>query len=313
MPSRWAASAVLSQVISVVPIKWQAYRTPSASLDEFGGPSPRRHAFSPEGLQRTLSPGPRTAVAARPEPCQTPLDKGFSRALRRQPTLVPVPHVTLSGVDGRPSFRLGTPPGRGELLPVTRNPDLVGTRTDPDGNGRRAAPTITRRSSLPSGRAVVGGLLVTLAVLGTYFAATAGDSGPDTQYVVAARAIDQGERLSEGDLRMVAMDLSAGVADHAFRETDALRGAVALAPLREGSLIEASQVLPPSVAAEEPLEPTHELSLRLPVEQAVDGALNRGERVDVLATYGTGDEAITVVVTRDALVTAIGHPDDAGL
>jgi Flp pilus assembly protein CpaB len=154
---------------------------------------------------------------------------------------------------------------------------------------------------------------VTLAALGTFFAATAGDHEPRGHYVVAARSVDQGERLDDGDVRVVAMDLPASVAEHAFRDVTALRGAVALAPLREGSLIEASQVLPPNVATDEPLPPTHELSLRLPVEQAVDAALNRGERVDVLATYGTGDEATTVVVTRDALVTAIGHPDDAGL
>src|SRR5215204_3585324 len=44
MPSRWAASAVLSQVISVVPIKLGAYRVSSAAFDTFGGPSP---AFTP--------------------------------------------------------------------------------------------------------------------------------------------------------------------------------------------------------------------------------------------------------------------------
>lgn len=198
-------------------------------------------------------------------------------------------------------------------MPVTIGPDLVGTRSDPDGNGRRVGPTITRTSSLPSGRAVVGGLLVTLAALGTFLAVQAGDQAPHDRYLVAARAIDEGELLRSSDVRPVAIDLPTAVAEQAFLQADALEGAVALAPLREGGLIQASQVLVAGAAVGDAVTPSHELSLRLPREQALDGALNRGERVDVLATYGSGDEATTIVVVRDAVVTAIGRTDEAGL
>jgi Flp pilus assembly protein CpaB len=196
-------------------------------------------------------------------------------------------------------------------LPVTISPDGVGTRTD--GNGRRSARTITRPSRLPSGRAVFGALLVTLSALGTFLAVTASDSQPADRFVVATRSIDEGERLDRHDVRLVAMDLPAGIAQHAFRDAATLDAAVVLAPIREGSLIEASQVLPADTLGDDARASSHELSLRLSRAQALDGAVNRGERVDVLATYGTGVEAATVVVARDAIVTALGSSDDPGL
>jgi hypothetical protein len=42
-----------------------------------------------------------------------------------------------------------------------------------------------------------------------------------------------------------------------------------------------------------------------PVERGRVGSLEQGERVDVLATFGTGDDAFTSVVLRQALVTDI--------
>jgi hypothetical protein len=197
------------------------------------------------------------------------------------------------------------------LAPVMAS-DAVGERVGPAGNGHWPTPTITRGARLPSGRAVLGGLLVTLAVIGTFLAATAGEQGPSEEYLVAARAIDQGERLEPGDVRTLAVDLPPSVARHAFGDPAALDGAVALAPLREGSLVEASQVLV-AAGAGEPDAPSHEVSLRLPRAQALDGALNRGEWVDVLATYGSSPDATTLVVAHHALVTSLGASSDQSL
>src|SRR6187431_1720909 len=50
-------------------------------------------------------------------------------------------------------------------------------------SGRSAAPrrVITTRRGLPTGRSVLGGLLVALAALGTYVAATSGGDAPTTR------------------------------------------------------------------------------------------------------------------------------------
>lgn len=178
---------------------------------------------------------------------------------------------------------------------------------------RQAGPTIRRSRPLPSGRAVLGGLLIALAALGTFVAASDGSGEPNTRFSVATRAVDRGDRLTAADLDTVAIDLPATVAGQAFSDPAALVGAVAIAPLRAGALVQASQVLPPGDGDPAPAEASHELSLRLPQAQAVDGTLNRGEWVDVLATYGSGADAVTQVVVRDAVVTAIGHDDAAGL
>lgn len=181
---------------------------------------------------------------------------------------------------------------------------------------RRPAPAprrLERPRGLPSGRAVAGGLLATVAALGTFVAARGVGDGPPQTAVTAARAIDVGERLGPGDLATAPLDLPPEVAAHTFTEPAELEGAVVLAPLRAGALVQASQVATAAPDDPTPDAPSHELSLRLPRERAVDGMLDRGERVDVLATYGTGDDAGTVVVVRDAVVTRIGAEADATL
>jgi Flp pilus assembly protein CpaB len=178
-----------------------------------------------------------------------------------------------------------------------------------DGGPRR---TTHPRRPPTSGRAILGGLLVTVAVLGTFAAVRSSSAAPEQRYVVATRSVDVGERITRADLDVVALDLPSGVAAHAFTDVAALDGAVALAPLRAGSLVGASQVRTgPGVDGID--GPSQELSLRLPREQAVDGTLDRGEWVDVVATYGSGPEAVTHVIARDAAVTSIGAVDDAGL
>jgi hypothetical protein len=232
--------------------------------------------------------------------------------------------------------------------PPTHAPHHPNGSTAPDGHrhdaGSTSSRTIGPRRSLPGPRAVLGGLLVTVAALGTFLAAGGGSGEDGDHWVVATRAVDQGERLTTGDLAVEPLTLSEGVADQAFATVDELLGAVTLAPLRPGGLVQASQVVVPERAGTAGAPPGgpdadgaagadpalghpgaagpgatpaalagHEVALRLPRAQVVDGAVNRGERVDVLATYGSGPDADTVVVVRDALVLRIGSEQQAGL
>jgi Flp pilus assembly protein CpaB len=162
---------------------------------------------------------------------------------------------------------------------------------------------VTPRTSLPSARAVVGGLLVAVAALGTFVAYRAATGAPSTSFVVAASDIDPGTRVGPGVLRLETMRLPDSVGRGAFTDVASLEGAVALAPLREGELVQASAVVPAGAGT----EPSREFSFAVERTRALDGQLNRGERVDVLATYGSGDTARTHVVVRAALVTDVDN------
>lgn len=167
-----------------------------------------------------------------------------------------------------------------------------------------------RRGALPNGRAVVGGLLVAAATVGTYAAWSAAGEAPSTRFAVAARDLAVGEVVEAADVELVAFDAPAGVAAAAFDATDAtlLVGQVTVAPIAAGDLLQRSAVVVP-----EDVEATRQLSFPIDVADALAGTLERGERVDVLVTYGgEGDDASTEVVVHDAIVAELrGEVDDA--
>lgn len=166
-----------------------------------------------------------------------------------------------------------------------------------------AAQRIVRRASLPSSRSVVGGLLVTVAAVGVFAAYQQADGPPTTRYVVATRAIDPGGAISADALGLEAIELPVEQAARAYDSIAGLDGAVALAPLAPGDLVLRSAVLPADGAAGG--GSSHEFSLSIDRDHALNGDLLRGETVDVLATYGTGDAAYTLVVARGARVAAV--------
>jgi Flp pilus assembly protein CpaB len=159
----------------------------------------------------------------------------------------------------------------------------------PDGDRRQ----VVRRRPLPSGRAFVGGLVVALAMLAAFAVAGGSHRGPTGRVVVARREVRLGSRLSPDDLRVEAIDLPGGVVPETFFSTAQLDGAVALAPLAAGDIVERTSV---SMNASGRIGA--QLSFPVDRERALDGDLEVGEPLDVLATYGTGDSARTVVVAH---------------
>ena len=194
---------------------------------------------------------------------------------------------------------------------TTARPAVLGS-TGPE-IAATSASRLEARPGLPSGRAVLGGLLVTLAALGTYVVASgANDAEPD-QVLTVVHAVDPGAILRSADLAPAELEAGEELTAHTFTDPALLTGAVVLAPLRQGAPVLASQVHLSSPDDPAPEAASHELSLRLARDRAVDGMVDRGERVDVLATYGTGERATTVVVVRDAVVVRIGADTDATL
>lgn len=171
----------------------------------------------------------------------------------------------------------------------------------------RARP-LGRRPALPGGRAVVGGLLVTLAALGTFVAHTSASTGPSGTVIVADRPLVAGEIIRADDLRAEPADLPGAVGDTFFATPTDLEGAVVLAPVDGDQPVPRSAVRTGGGQA----APARELSFALERDRALDGRIRPGERVDLVATYGSGDDATTEVVARAVRVIDLGAPTGTG-
>lgn len=168
------------------------------------------------------------------------------------------------------------------------------------GQGHGRGRPLRRRRGLPSGRAVVGGFLVAVAAVGVFFAYTSAVAGPVTPFLVAAEPVPAGQRLDASDLALVAIELPPAVAKSAYTDASAVVGAVAVAPLAAGELVQSGDV---AVSAD-PAVP-RELSFRVEAARAVQGSLQVGERIDVLASYGTGADGYTVAVADGVPVLGV--------
>jgi Flp pilus assembly protein CpaB len=166
----------------------------------------------------------------------------------------------------------------------------------------RPARTVRRRRGLPGSRAVVGGLLVAAAAVGLFAAATTSGGGARRSYVVASHDLAAGTRLQASDLELAAMDLGPASRARAFDTTQPLLGATLVAPLGTGELVQSS-----TVVARRGDTASRELTFTLE-RGRVSAGIKQGERADLLATYGTGNEAYTVVVVRQAVLVAIERP-----
>lgn len=170
-------------------------------------------------------------------------------------------------------------------------------RSQADTSASGARP-VRRRTPLPTSRAVVGGFLVALSALGIFTAYSRAAAGPGHRFVVAQQDIAAGDRLTADDLVLLPMELPSVVVDTAvFPAEDDLIGSIAVAPIRRGELVQAGAVVrAPSAPGE------LELSFSVDVARALAGTLQPGDRVDVLATFGSGADTYTAAVVRQAKV-----------
>jgi Flp pilus assembly protein CpaB len=170
-----------------------------------------------------------------------------------------------------------------------------------DGAGRPSR-TVRHRRGLPGSRAVIGGLLVATAAVGLFAAASRDSGAPRHSYVVARHDLAAGARLQAADLALAPMDLAPAVRSRTFENTQPLVGATLVSPLAAGELVQASAVVDRRVDAA-----SRELTFTLDRGRVSPGIKN-GERADLLATYGTGNDAFTTVVVRQALLVAVERP-----
>lgn len=165
--------------------------------------------------------------------------------------------------------------------PVNPDPDLRRTPT-----GR----PLSQRRGLPGARAVIGGLLVVIAVVGIFLAYERATAAHASSYVVATHAIRPGDHIRASDLTSRPINLPASLRGRAFASAAAVKGAVALGPIGAGELVQRSLV------TASPSDPTRNLvSFAVNRDHAVAGHLGPGDRIAVLV--GTGGQAPKVVAS----------------
>jgi Flp pilus assembly protein CpaB len=147
---------------------------------------------------------------------------------------------------------------------------------------------------------VLGGLLVAVAMVVSFSLATRGRQGATEGVVVARRPVQVGRRLTAEDLAVEQVALPEDVAATTFRRPDDVVGAVALVPYERGAIVERAGLAP---AGRDALGA--QLSFAVDRAHALDGDLQVGDRVDLVATYGTGDTARTERVARSVRLVAV--------
>jgi Flp pilus assembly protein CpaB len=177
--------------------------------------------------------------------------------------------------------------------------DQLGTRL---GTPRRA---VGRGTPLPSGRAALGALLVVLSGLGLTYAAQRMTAEPTTRFAVATRDIPAGEVLKPEDVRVQTMRLSPEVARRAFSDDAVLVGAVTVGPLGRGELVQSSVVQRggPELRA---------MSFPIESARALNGDLDPGDRIDLVASETGIDGSTETVLTSLQVISVSGNRLEPG-
>lgn len=155
------------------------------------------------------------------------------------------------------------------------------------------------RGSLPGSRALVGGLLVTLAAVGVVVAYRHATSSSPVRYLVAARDLQPGEPISTDDLATTEVDLPSSLRARAYTNPSSLRHGVVVAPISRGELIQSGQV------ADASRQPGDNLaSFSVDLDRAAGGDITSGDRIALLVE---GDDGQPAVVASGLRVIRVDH------
>lgn len=141
-------------------------------------------------------------------------------------------------------------------------------------------PVLSVKRRLPSGRAVLGGLLVSLAVVGILVATQLGEDATFQDVVIARQDLAPGTVIEAGHVEQVSMRL-ADDADWVVQSTEQIMGAVILGPVGQNEFLQVSnlaqgtpEALPSGLA---------EVSIEIESSRA-PASLTPGELVSILST-----------------------------
>ncbi len=168
---------------------------------------------------------------------------------------------------------------------------------EPQAQAPPTRPVVRRRRPLPGGRAVFGGFLVAVAVVGTVAAQQAASGPPTTRYVVAATPLPAGRTIKFDDLTTRAVDLPEPLARRAYGDPQLLLGRVLASTLAEGELVQGS-----ALAQRGPVAGEREVSFTSDPARSLGQRIAPGDLVDVYATSGQGEGGRTSLVVRSVRV-----------
>lgn len=167
-------------------------------------------------------------------------------------------------------------------------------------------PVLRPSRRLPSGRAVLGGLLVTLAVLGVLLASRLGDNATIRQVVIAAEDLTPGTVIEPGDVAEIDIRLSEDV-DWVVTDAASIYGSVLLGPVDRLEFVQFSNIaegtpdaVPSGLAV---------VSIEIDATRA-PATLSAGELVSVLATYTDDDTPMTKLVAEEVVVLSYNNGGD---
>jgi pilus assembly protein CpaB len=157
--------------------------------------------------------------------------------------------------------------------------------------------------------AVVMGLAAFLVVRGytERVRALAPALGHPVTVVVAVRDLARGVRLSPDMLRRTTVP-SRFAPPGAVRDSDRAGGRVLLAGLAEGEVLTSTRLAPARAGPIAALVPPGFRAVTVPV-QLPPGAVHPGDRVDVLATFTTGQHHVETVAEALEVLAVLGEGD----
>lgn len=154
-----------------------------------------------------------------------------------------------------------------------------------------------RRRSVPGIRAVAGGGLVALAMLGVLVAPGEAETALE-QYVVATDDIAPGTALADAPLEPMAMQIPALVADRAVGSLGDLDEATSRTAISRGAIVLTDDVRR-SPAGD---DAGPEVTVTIAADRALGGTVLVGDTVDLVATYGSGTEGFSRLAAVGAVV-----------
>ena len=150
---------------------------------------------------------------------------------------------------------------------------------------------------MPGIRAVAGGALVALAMLGVLVAPGEAETTLD-EYLVATEDIAPGTPMADAPVAAMAMQVPAVVGDRAVRSPGDLDDTTSRTTMPRGSIVLVDDLRhSPTADLDGP-----EVTVTVAVDRALGGTVRVGDAVDLVATYGSGTEGFSRLAGAGAVV-----------
>jgi Flp pilus assembly protein CpaB len=166
-------------------------------------------------------------------------------------------------------------------------------------------PIVRSSRRLPSGRAVIGALLITLSVLAVLVVLRLDDDSAYQEIVVARRDLAPGTVLEVDDLARVRIRLDESV-DFVVTDPDDATGSILLGPLARLEFLQQSNLASTGTGGSE--VGLAEISVAVRPDRAPED-LTPGEVVSLVATF-TDDDPETRLIADRVVVLSYSRDDD---